>query len=77
MVPCIPYFLLTDNCVISSQHSDYCHVSSGCTPRLAIYILGLLLFTSYVNNILSVVRSKVKVFADNVTLFTAVKCNDD
>ena len=30
-------------------------------------------FIIYANNVLSVVKFKVKIFADNVTLFTAVK----
>ena len=60
--------------VINGHSSDWSHVSSG-VPQGSI--LGPLLFILYVNDISSVVQSNVKMFADDVTLYTTVLTTAD
>ena len=60
--------------VINGHSSDWSHVSSG-VPQGSI--LEPLLFIVYVNNISSVVQSNVKMFADDVTLYTTVLTTED
>ena len=60
--------------VINGHSSDWSHVSSG-IPQGSI--LGPLLFILCVNDISSVVQSNVKMFADDVTLYTTVLTTED
>ena len=50
------------------------NVSSG-VPQDSI--LEPLLLILYINDISFVTKSKLKIFTDDVTLYTSVKCNED
>ena len=68
--------LLTNRMVINGQHSEWHHTSSG-IPHDQGSILGPLFFIFYINNISTITKSKPKIFADDVTLFTSFKCKED
>ena len=70
------YFLTAhqQRVVINGHHSDWQHAFSGV---LLGSILGPLLFIIYINDISSFTNTKLKIFADDVTLFSSIKYSND
>ena len=60
--------------VVNEHHSAWSDVSSG-VPQGSI--LGPLLFTMCVNDISSIIQSKINMFADDVTLYATVSTTGD
>ena len=60
--------------MVNGHHSEWSYVSSG-VPQGSI--LGPFLFVLYVNDLSSVVRSKIKMFADDGTLYTTVSTTEN
>ena len=61
--------------VVNGQYSEWLPVASG-VPQGSI--LGPLLFILYVDDVRYVVKhSSIKIFADNISLYSRVSCYDD